>query len=122
MSDTKPPEPPAGELLAGLQRRRIDPLRDADVREKVELAEELSHFEKTIRRLSAQKKPIGGFLIGLGTVLTTLASFYPAKPLLAAAALAGVAGGLLVGGGASTLQSDAYDRTKNALLKERGLM
>jgi len=116
------PEAPAGELLAKLQRRSIDPLRDKDVVDKVALAEELTPFERQIRLLLAQKRPIGSFLVGLGTFLTAAAGFYPAKVLFACATLAGVAGGLLLGGGASSLKSDEYEKTKNALLKERGLM
>lgn len=104
------------------QMRRSDPLNDRDVKARVESGEELTKIEAFIRRAYAQKKPIGGLLIGLGTVLTTLASFYPAKPLLAAAALAGVGGGLLVGGGTAGLKSDAYEKQKNALLEDRGLM
>lgn len=117
-----PPEPLAGELLANLQRRRIDPLRDRDVADKVALAEELSPFEKQVRLFLAQKKTIGSFLVGLGTFLTAAAGFYPVKALFASATLAGVAGGLLLGGGATRLKSDEYEKTKNALLKERGLL
>ena len=114
------PEPLTPSVI--LQRRRCDPLNDGDVRDNVYAAEELTAFERAMRRLAAQKKPIGAFLIGTGTVLTTLATFYPEKWLLASASLTSVAGGLLVGGGSTSIRSDAYDREKNALLERKGLM
>lgn len=104
------------------QHRRSDPLNDRDVKAKVEAGEELTALEKLVRRLYAQKQPIGGFLIGMGTFLTAATVFYPPKWLQAMAVLSGVAGGLLVGGGNQRLKSDAYEQQKNELLKERGLM
>ena len=105
-----------------LQRRRSDPLNDADVYSNVYAQERLTAPERFFRRLAANKKPMGRFLIGLGTFLTAAAAIYPAKWLLASATLSGVGGGLLVGGGASTIRSDAYDKQKNALLERKGLM
>jgi hypothetical protein len=104
------------------QLRRSDPLNDRDVKAKVQAGEELTRFEAAVRHAYAQKKTIGSFLIGLGTFLTATAVFYPFKWLQAASVLSGVAGGLLLGGGAQSLKSDQYEQQKNELLKERGLM
>jgi len=104
------------------QQRRTDPLRDSDVAENVRSGEELTSVEKFLRRTAAQKKPIGGFLVGLGLWLTSAAVLYPKPWVLVAAALCGNAGSLLVGGGLAGLKSDEYDRVKNALLRQKGLM
>lgn len=104
------------------QQRRDDPLKDKDVRDKVEAGEELTGAEKFIRRLYAQKKPIGMFLGGVGGVLLTLSAFYPQKWLSALTAVCMASGSALVAGGSSTLKSDDYEKFKNELLKRQGLM
>lgn len=116
MSDTKPP------IIPGATRRRADPLNDRDVREKVQSGEELTAFEKFVRRLYAQKKPIGGFLMGLAGVVMTVSTFYPRQWLSALAAGCGTAGAALLAGGSDTLKSDSYEKRKNDLLKDQGLM
>jgi len=105
-----------------LQRRRIDPLNDADVRGRVQADEELTRIERFVRRLAAQKKPIGGFFGGLAGVLITLAAFYPVQWINAAAAVCAAISGALLAGGSAGVKSDEYEQIKNLLLKERGLM
>lgn len=120
MSGNEFPFPPAP--IPGANRRRSDPLNDADVRVKVRSGEELTSLEKFVRRMYAQKKPIGGFLMGLGGVLLTLSGFYPRQWLAAGAAACGTAGAALMAGGSNTLKSDTYEKLKNDLLKRQGLM
>jgi hypothetical protein len=121
MADEKPSPAEVAEISRA-QMRRSDPLNDADVRDRVKYNDELTAPERFLRRMAAQKKPIGGFLIGLGTLLSTAAAMYPKQWLSALSALCGTAGGLLVGGGSARLRSDEYDKVKNELLKQRGLM
>jgi len=121
MSESKPDISITTEVLS--QRRRIDPLNDKDVKQNVENNEELTSFEKFVRRMVTQKQPIGKFFIGLGTFLGTAAMLFPEyRSLVATAVLSGVAGGLLQGGGSASIKSDQYDQVKNQLLKMKGLM
>jgi hypothetical protein len=119
---TEPLKPEELAAIVAPQQRRTDPLNDRDVRANVQANDELTAVEKFLRRVAAQKKPIGGFLGGLGTFLAAAATVFPERWLTATAFLCGVAGGILVGGGSAGIRSDDYDKVKNELLKQRGLM
>jgi hypothetical protein len=103
-------------------RRESHPLNDPDVRAKVFADEELSKFEKFIRRVVANKKPIGKFLVGVASVLVTIAVSYDEKWLWVLTTALNSAGTGLWAGGSETLKPDSYDQLKNTMLKERGLM
>lgn len=111
-----------GPAIPVFQRRRSDHLNDRDVRERVQFQEELTGPERFVRRLAAQKKALGFFLLGVGATLLPVVMAYPAKWLIALVGALNAAGGTLVGGGSASIKSDEYDQVKNLLLKQRGLM
>jgi hypothetical protein len=121
MADEKP-SPAEIAAVTAPQLRRSDPLNDADVRDRVKYNEELPAAERFVRRMAAQKKPIGGFLAGVGSLLAIVAISYPEKWLIVTVAVLNAAGGALVGGGSARIRSDEYDQVKNELLKQRGMM